>query len=295
MAMREFGTLSCWSGSKGSSVSPVHLTQERSLMPFPVSHPETAQPFRLIPQPGTEHTDQLWQEGEGEGISTWQLSPSDVNCKSGVRERMNSPPAHSNMSLWPLSIFTQLPASQDTQTVPQQDRNAGPVSASQNQPLLITSPVTNSQCRLVSKSHRLSSEQPSSLDPYSTSQLWKPKLPALLPLRQGRRTGNSCCWNEGSQLSSMLFLDYIGILCMGFCICGSMHHSLLLVMRKKSHRIMQRDDLGLVFRFITIVSHMLLCVKENLSLQLSRRFKINSGGAQWSSCIVLHLQLKSTA
>lgn len=55
---------------------------------------------------------------------------------------------------------------------------------------------------------------------------------------------------------------------------------------------MQRDPGGLVF--ITFVSHMLLCVKENLSLHLTRKFKINSGGAQWSPCIVLHLQLKST-
>lgn len=84
---------------------------------------------------------------------------------------------HTAMSLWPLSSFTQLTASQDTWTVPEQERDAGPVSASQNQPPLTPSAVTSPQCRQVSKSHRLSSEQPSSLDPSLTSQLWKPKLP----------------------------------------------------------------------------------------------------------------------
>lgn len=185
IAMREFGTLSCWRGSKGSSVSPVHLTQERCLMPCPVSHPEIAQPFSLVSEPGAKHTE---QEGEVRALphhSSAHLMPTaKVLSRKGWTH-----PLHTARNLWPLSSFTQLTASQDTQTVPEQgcrDCQCLPKP-------LTPSPVTNSQCRQVSKSHRLSSEQPSSLDPYSTSQLWKPKLPAL----QGWRTGNSCCWNEG--------------------------------------------------------------------------------------------------
>lgn len=176
--MRESGTPSCWSGSKGSSVSPVHLTQERCLMPFPVSH------LRLLSHSDWYHSlVQSTQSSSGRKGKV-KAFPHDslahlMPAAKVVSQKGWIHPLLTATSLWPLSSFTQ----------PGQERDAGPVSASPNQPSLTPSPVTNS--------HRLSSEQPSTLDPYSTSLLWKPKLPALLPLRQGWRTGNSCCRNEG--------------------------------------------------------------------------------------------------
>lgn len=139
--MREFGTLSCWSGSKGSSGSPVHLSQERCLKSFPFLS------LRLLSPSDWHHS---WHKAHSPaGAGSWghfhsQLSPPDANCRSGVTEKMNwTHPLHTAMSVWAASPSSH----RQCQNRRGMQELAEPPKTSQPSP----SPLTNSHCRQVAK------------------------------------------------------------------------------------------------------------------------------------------------